>query len=266
MAAGSRHWFSWMLSSIAAESSAPVGPPRARRGTSRRACRSRRGSPRSPMITSACSPRTGSSRLPLRTPPGLEAEPDGVLPRHLDGLFGQIGPDDPLGAQPGRHEREHPAPQPTSITVSPGAISSASAMVRLVWLGWNTLTERDREGAGPPSIRAWSLPLGRLADRSPSYGAGCGWGQSTSRLSDARRHEHGISAVPRTSPVSASASASASATDGLSTPRWPDGYARIRPDARRSNRFAPCIASKEVDVASPQLGQTLEELRVGRVP
>ena len=150
-----------MLSSIAAGSSAPVGPPARPSGNQPETAAISSGMPEtSPMITSACTSRTGSSRLPTRNSTrSASPEPPGVPRRDLDRLGREVHADrrGRRRAVAATNDRT-PLPQPTSITVSPGSISSASAIVRLVCVGANTAgLSRDRERAGA----ALPLELGR---------------------------------------------------------------------------------------------------------
>ena len=137
---GARHSFSRMLSSIAAGSSAPVGPPARPSGNQPASLPISSGIPdTSPMITSACSPRTGSSRFPLRN------STSSCRPSRTAFCFAtsiassdRSVPITRLAPSRAATNESTPLPQPTSMTVSPGSISSASAIVRLVCVGWNT--------------------------------------------------------------------------------------------------------------------------------
>ena len=238
---GARHSFSRMLSSIAAGSSAPVGPPARPSGNQPASLPISSGIPdTSPMITSACSPRTGSSRFPLRN------STSSCRPRRTAFCFAtSIASSDRsipitrLAPSLAATNESTPLPQPTSITVSPGSISSASAIVRLVCVGWKTpVPQRDGERAGP------ALPLqhgfGRLVAHPYMVAAAPRGSQPSRRDSHLRRHEHGVLAgghLARFDPGRERVGSVRHAD--VSTPRWPEGYARIRPDARRSNRIAP---------------------------
>src|SRR5262245_6188194 len=134
-----------MLSSIAAGSSAPVGPPACPSGNQPASRPISSGIPdTSPMITSAFSPRTGSSRLPLRNSteslsPSVSAFSRATAIACSDRSV-PITRRAPTGAA--TNDRT-PLPQPTSITVSSGPISSESAIARLVCVGWKTPSPRD---------------------------------------------------------------------------------------------------------------------------
>ena len=73
----------------------------------------------------------------------LQTERDGVLAGHTHRLGGEVDPITCPAPSLAATKDSTPLPQPTSITVSPGSISSASAMVRLVCVGWNTPSPSD---------------------------------------------------------------------------------------------------------------------------
>ena len=131
-----------MLSSIAAGSSAPVGPPARPSGNQPASLRDLVGDPR----------HVADDHVGPLAAHGVEQVPDPELhlgpadPRRLGVLLRDLDRRPRRGRIPitrrapsrAATNDSTPLPQPTSITVSPGSISSASAIVRLVCVGANT--------------------------------------------------------------------------------------------------------------------------------
>ena len=129
-----------MLSSISRGSSAPVGPPARPSGNQPVTCAISSGMPdTSPIKTLAWTSRTGSSRLPARN--STRSERPSRIAFFVAASTASSEMSQPITRlAPSRAATNDstPLPQPTSITVSSGPISSASAIVRLVCVGLKT--------------------------------------------------------------------------------------------------------------------------------
>ena len=211
-----------MLRSIAAGNSAPVGPPASPSGNQPATRAMSSGIPdTSPMMTVACSPRHGSSRSPARNStrswrPSFTAFSRAVSIAASD----RSHPITRLAPSRAATNESTPLPQPTSITTSSGPISSASAIVLLVWVGWKTPSPSEIV-KGP--VRPFQSRLFEAASVMVNSSSLAGEQQSTAaqtRGTVGRALSSGTSS-PRSTACACLSAASASMT--VSTPRCPTG-------------------------------------------
>src|SRR5262245_45559825 len=253
-----------MLSSIAAGSSAPVGPPARPSGNQPASLPISSGMPEtSPMMTSAFSPRTGSSRFPLRnsTEP-LRPSVSAFCRATSIACSDRSVPITRRAPRRAATKDRTPLPHPTSITVSSGPISRESAIARLVWVGWKTPSPSDTVN-GP--VRPFhSSVVGLGSSLIPHMVAGRGRGSQPSGRSHAWTIEDGALAGPNAAVLDRVRQRLGLPRDARgSDPQVPVGVAaqasRCTPE--QPNR-AVRVAPQQVDVSGPQLRQALEELGV----
>ena len=92
------------------------------------------------MMTFACTSRTGSSRFPTRNSTRSSSRSVSAFVRAISTAWGDRStPYTRAAPSLAATNESTPLPHPTSITTSPGSISSASARVRLVCVGANTV-------------------------------------------------------------------------------------------------------------------------------
>src|SRR5437867_156226 len=263
---GARHPVSRMLSSIAAGSSAPVGPPACPSGNQPETRAISSGIPEtSPMMTSACWPLTGSRRFPTRN------STRSLRPRRsaLSSATSIAGSDrsQPITRPaPSRAATKEstPLPQPTSITVSPCAISRASAIERLVWLGAKTpgLTRMVNGPVRPLHSISWGAPSEveevisslmvrrRESGSQPALDPGCGDLGVLTRLDLASLDRRGVFLC-------------LAADLGRVHTEVARGISGDPPSGPPQELHRPvAVPPQQVDVSSPELREPLEELGV----
>src|SRR5438552_3108397 len=251
-----------------AGSSAPVGPPAGTSSNQPDAAAIASGIPEtSPISTSACTSRTGSSRSPERnsqmwSSPSRRAFSLAASTARCD----RSTPYTLAAPSFAATIERTPLPQPTSITVSPDVISRASARVRLVVVGLKTPGPR-RSGKGPSRPFQWVSTFwltighsGRRGKASESTHL-----DATSRLHLGRFHRrigpgneftgldgHGVGLE------SSRQSAGPDAAD-------PIGVCLHAPCSSPEQGDRPVrIATQQMDVARAHLGEPLEQLFLAR--
>ena len=214
-----------------------VGPPARPSGNQPASLPISSGIPEtSPMITSACSPRTGSSRLPLRNSTRSAGR---AGRRSLATWMASSDRSVPITRlAPNRAATNESTPLHSRRRSRCRARSPAPRR----WsgsCGWCT-RRRDRKASGPPPFEHGLCLLVGWPIAHPMVPGAAGASQP-SRRDQTRGGTNTASSRSNVTRLDGVRERIGRVRDPVvSTPRWPEGYARIRPDARRSNRFAPC--------------------------